>query len=292
MNQQPNPNRTRRTLARTAAALAVGVLAVIAGPTAGAAVAPAEDPAWVRVAHLVPDLPTMDIWLTPFDGADDAAPMLQTSADYGRVKEYQPLATGLYAISIRSEGASASMPPLLTGTLRAEAGQAYTVAGLGDADDATVQVLDDNLTLPEPGQSRIRLLPAASAAETVTVTAADGPTLAQDAAYAEPSGYAQVPAGPWQLDVTTGGGSLPDASTDVDLDAGSVYTLLVLDTDDGLEITAVVDAAGTTVTPVGGAQTGGGGLSTSSSSASASLVAAGALALATGGVVLLRRRTP
>ena len=245
------------TRARGPLAALLALLVVLLGAPAQATAAPAGDPAWVRVAHLVPDLPTMDVWLTPFDGDADAAEVLRTSADYGRVKEYQPLAEGLYTVSMRPSGAPESSPPMLSGTFEATAGQAYTVAGLEESGEARVQVLTDDLTPPAEGQARVRLLPAASSVPTLTVTAVGGPTLAQDIGYATPSGYAGVPAGPWRLDVTpTAGAAVSAASTQVDLTAGGVYTLLVLESAEGLAVEVVTDAQGASVTPVGGAATG------------------------------------
>lgn len=286
----------RAHTSRLAAFAIAGVLGILLAPPATGAVTDAEaEPAWVRVAHLVPDLPTMDIWLTSFDGAAQEQPQLTTSADYGKVSEYEPLTPGLYAVSVRPSDAGEDEPPILTETFRAEPGQAFTVAGLGDAADASVQVLTDDLSLPGDGQARVRLLPAASSAPSVTVTADGGPTLVQDAAYGTPSGYAAVPAGSWQLDVTPGpGASVAAAATRVDLESNAVYTLLVLESADGLEVKAVTDAQGTTVTPVGGAQTGAGGLADTAGRTPMALAAGALLSLVVGGALLVthRRRQP
>ena len=274
----------------------LALLVVLLGAPAQAATAPAGDPAWVRVAHLVPDLPTMDVWLTPFDGDADAAEVLRTSADYGRVKEYQPLAEGLYTVSMRPSGAPESSTPLLSGTFEALAGQAYTVAGLEESGEARVQVLTDDLTPPTEGQARVRLLPAASSVPQLTVTAVGGPTLAQDIGYATPSGYADVPAGPWQLDVTPAAGvAATAASTQVDLTAGGVYTLLVLESAEGLTVEVVTDAQGASVTPVGGAATGRTAEPVGSSAVAPVMAVALALALVLGLVgvrtAVVRRRS-
>lgn len=130
----------------------------------------------------------------------------------------------------------------------------------------------------------MRLLPAASAAETVTVTAQDGPTVASQAPFGQATGYAAVPAGLWTLDAVADTDAATEATTEVDLAAGSVYTLLVLDSDDGLTVTPVVDAAGMDVMPQGGAQTGGGGLAAGTGDQRAGFPTATA---ATAGVLLL-----
>lgn len=296
----PTPSRATRTpvLAVLAGVLAAVLFPLLAAP-AQADSAPAQGAgSWVRAAHLVPGLGTMTIGLTRFAGeAGDPAPsdgastapremgmrVLAPAAAYGAVTDYQQIPTGFYTVTVRPAG-DADGAPLISGTLEAKPGQAYTLAGLGTKDNPRLATLDDDLTPPDQGESRVRLLPAASAAETVTVTAQDGPTVASQAPFGQATGYAAVPAGSWTLDAVADMDATTEATTEVDLAAGSVYTLLVLDSDDGLTVTPVVDAAGMDVMPQGGAQTGGGGLAAGTGDQRAEVAAAVA---ATAGVLLL-----
>ncbi len=231
-----------------------------------AAAVPAADsaePAWLRPAHLVPDLGAMDIRLSPFSGEGsgtpvEAKPLLETTASYGAVGRYGAIPPGEYAVSVRPAGTPVSEPPLLSLTVELEAGQAYTVAGLGTKAEPRLERLVDDLTPPGDGSANVRLLPASLAAPTVDVQAEGGPVLADGAGLGRPTGYTSAPAGSWTVRASGGGVS---GTTDLQLDSGTVYTLLVLDSEDGsLVVQPVVDAVGTGTTPVGGAATGFGGL--------------------------------
>lgn len=271
------------------------------GATAKGAAAKGQG-AWVRAAHLIPGLGTMSIGLTPFQGASAAATpapgvmpapvkdgmrAIAPAAGYGQVTDYQQIPAGIYTITVRPAGAAADSPPLISGTLKAGAGQAFTVAGLGTKSAPRVEALPDDLTPPAAGKTRVRLLPAASAAKTVTVTAMGGPAVAQDAAFGRATGYAAVPAGPWTLKATSGGGSPAPATSKVDLAGGSVYTLLVLDSGSKLKVSPVLDASGLDVMPAGGAQTGGGYLATHGTSRATDPYELAGLALTLGGALLL-----
>jgi hypothetical protein len=268
------PGQRRSALLTLPIALLLTLLGALWAVPAQAA-APAQGTgAWVRAAHLIPGVGTMTIGLTPFSG-DQATSGTSTvmpapskngmreiapAASYGKVTQYQQIPAGFYAIAVWPVNTPTSAPPIITGTLKATAGKAFTVAGLGTKADPRIQALSDDLTPPKAGQTRVRLLPAASSAKTVTVTADMGPTVAQNAAFGQPTGYAAVPSGAWTLKASADGSTATAATSKVNLAGGSVYTLLVLDSGQGLKVSPVVDASGLDVMPAGGAQTGGGGL--------------------------------
>lgn len=294
----PVPRAHRAGVLAVTALVAAALVAWAAPAPTAAAAAPASD-AWVRAAHLVPGLGAMDISVTPVDrvsgeAAEGAEPAVELAfgATYGAVGEYEALPPGAYVAELRTAGADPSSEPLLTTGLEARAGAASTVAGLGTTDSPRLAVLSDDLTPPSPGTARVRLLPAAQSSPTVDVTAVDGPVVARGAAFGRPTGYAEVPAGPWTLDAV---GEGTRGTTEVQMEAGTVYTLLVLDGDDGLRLQGVVDAAGTTTTPVGGAATGTGAVEPAAAGTTSgpALVGAGAallLAVGAAGVVVRRRR--
>lgn len=272
---------TTRARVRTACGAVLGV-ALATCVSAGMAAAPASasasasDPAYLRAAHLVPGLGEMDIRLAPFTGegsedSPDDNPLVETEEAYGGVGDYQALPPGDYAVSVRPAGSGTTGPPLLSLTLGLEAGGAYTVAGLGSQDEPRLELLEDDLTPPGDGRASVRLLAASSAAPRVDVFAEGGPVLASDATLGRPTGYSAAPAGPWTVRAD---GETVSGSTDLVLDSGTVYTLLVLDasaSSDGpagsesadaegeLLVRPVVDAVGAGVTPSGGAAAGFGG---------------------------------
>lgn len=258
------PCPTGRAVRRRAAALAVATLTALAavGLTAAPASATsASETAYLRPAHLIPELGAMDIRLSPFSGeggdtAPEEQPVLETTAAYGSVGAYGDFPAGSYAVSVRPAGTPVSEPPLLSLTLDIEAGEAYTVAGLGTKDDPRLQVLEDDLTPPGDGSANVRVVAASLAAPTVDVEAVSGAILGTDIALGTATDYTNVPAGPWTLRAQ---GEDVEGSTELVLDSGTVYTLLVLDDtaqEDALRVVPVVDAVGTGATPAGGAETG------------------------------------
>lgn len=271
----------------------LGLLLVSLFSARGAAAATVPGDAWVRAAHLVPGLEAMQVTARPAAGGDPV--VLAASAGYGDVAPYQRLAPGDYAVELRPAGASPTSSPVLSSTLTASAGAAYTLAGLGSLQSPRLATLQDDLTPPAPGTVNVRLLPAASTAAQVTVRAVDGPVIAQDAVFGQPTGYATVPAGTWTLQTEAAG--VAPVTTTVDLTAGGVYTLAVVDGDGGLGVQVVTDAAGAATMPVGGAQTGGGGTAAGSDGSSSSPVApafgvaALVLLVAALGMVAVRRTT-
>ena len=279
----------RRSATGTLGALLAAALLVLL-PTATATAAPDPGSAYIRVGHFVAGLGgmTMSATLTAYDGS--TTPMvLAPEATYGALSDYQPLPVGYYSVAVRPAGAPSTSDPVLTGTLEAMAGQAYTVTGLGDASAPRLTAVADDLTAPAAGQAKLRVLPAALPGATTDVTVVGGAPVAQGAAFSEPTAYVQRPAGPVSLRVSTGGRT---ATADATLASGSISTVLVLDDGKGgLTVRLVTDATGAGVVPVGGADTGAGGLAPRGSSA---LVVAGGLTAAAAGagaLVLLRRRT-
>ena len=252
--------RSRRAHPQRRATTVVGVvltvLVVLLLSARGAAAATVPGDAWVRAAHLVPGLEAMQVTARPAAGGDTV--VLAADAGYGDVAPYQRLAPGNYAVELRPAGAALTTAPVLSATLDAKAGAAYTLAGLGSLSSPRLASLQDDLTPPAPGMVNVRLLPAASSAAQVTVSAENGPVIAQDAVFGQPTSYASVPAGTWTLKAAANG--VAPATTKVDLAAGGVYTLAVVDGQGGLGVQVVTDAAGAATMPVGGAQTGGGGM--------------------------------
>ncbi len=159
---------------------------------------------------------------------------------------------------MRAVGVSPSSPALLSATVQVADGHAYTVLAEGASDPLSVHLQSDDLTPPAAGKARVRLVQASTAASFVDVQAVMGPALANNALYGAVTKYAEVPQGRWTLQVSAG--SDPSTTTQVDVRAGSVNTLLVLNNPSGgVTVRAITDAVGTVATPKGGVETGEGG---------------------------------
>ena len=228
-------------------ALLCCLLAVVgAAPVARAA----DEPGRLRIAHLSPDSPAVDVALTP---APPGGPAVDPGADvaralgYGEVGDYRDLAPGSYAVSVRPAGTSPATPPALSARIEVPAGGARTLALSGAFADLALEPFTDDLTAPEDGTARVRVLAAAAGAPTLDVSVDGGPVLSADLPFAAASARTPVPAGPARVRLDAEGRV---TTVPVDLGAGTVVSLLVLDTPDGgLTARVVVDAA----VPVGGA---------------------------------------
>src|SRR5262245_64878993 len=66
----------------------------------------------VRLAHLSPDTPAVDVYLYPFGGSTPK--LVLKAVPYGGVSPYERLAVGQYTVAMRPAGAAASTPPVLS----------------------------------------------------------------------------------------------------------------------------------------------------------------------------------
>jgi len=205
--------------------------------------------------HLSPDTPSVDAYIDSVSDPD--AGLVLPAVRYGDVSPYSSVPAGTYTVSARAAGADPASPPVLATTVTVAAGTATTIAGVGAFADLGFEVLSDDLTLPPAGESRARVVNAATTGSPLGL-ALGNRTLAADLAFAASSGYVDVPGGPGDLTVTQASGE--PTQLPVTLDAGSVYTVLVLDrSGGGLTVTTALDAASPGVVPVGGVEAGAGG---------------------------------
>ena len=107
---------------------ALAVLALVVP----AAYAQSGSPGYVRLAHLSPNTPAVDVYLYSF--GDSTAQLVLQHVAYGTVSPFEQLAAGEYTVAMRLAGAAPSTPAVLSTTVTVTAGNAYTVAGMGPAE--------------------------------------------------------------------------------------------------------------------------------------------------------------
>jgi Domain of unknown function (DUF4397) len=267
----------------TACALALG-LAGVFGFAATAASA-ASGTGYLRLAHLSPNTPAVDVYLYSF--GDPSAMVVLHHVAYGDVSPYESVASGEYTVAMRAAGAKPKSKPVLSTTIDVVNGDAYTVAGMGPFSGLRLQVLSDRLSTP-PKKALVRVIQASMHQDSVTVKAG-GKTLGRDLSFTKVTAYKSVSPGTLTVNAT---GTTEHGSGQFTLAPDTIYTFVVLDNSGQLKITGLVDSAGSKAMPQGAAATGFGG--TAARPGESLLpwagVAAGGLLLAAGGVWSIRRR--
>lgn len=259
-----------------------------AGAFAGVAFAAPATPAYVRLAHLSPDTPNVDVYVDSV--SDRSRSFVVPGVGYGAVSPYRALPAGTYVVSMRAAGAPTSSTPVISTTVDAQAGTAYTIAGVGPAATLGLSVLTDKLAIPAAGKASVRVINAAVTVPSADIGPVGKPAWARGVKFGSQTDYVDVGLGKWVCEVSSDGrtvGELP-----VDLKSNSVYTVLLLNKGSGLQAQLYTDSTGSSVVPVGSVETGFGGTAPDSSpSLAAGTAAAAAMLVATAGGLLGRARS-
>ncbi|MDS0295060.1 DUF4397 domain-containing protein [Halogeometricum sp. S3BR5-2] len=176
----------------------------------------------VRVAHVAPNAPNVDVYV------DDSAVL--EDVPFGAVSEYLAVPAGERQVRITAAGDPDTV--VFEGAVPVEAGMMYTVAATGEIGDMADQafeplVLQGDGSTPGGDMARVRLVHASPDAPAVDVTlASNGDAVFDGVAYGE-SSTTTVPAGDYTLEVrgdTEGNDGDVAASFDVSLSGGQAYT--------------------------------------------------------------------
>lgn len=113
---------------------------------------PGENESMVRLAHLSPDAPTVDITV------EESGDVLFDNVSYANATDYETVPPGDYTLEIRQATANNDGEVVTTVDVSVEAGQAYTAVAAGylnpeeAAGDEEFQVLTlEDMTAEEPG---------------------------------------------------------------------------------------------------------------------------------------------
>jgi hypothetical protein len=246
----------RLALLLAPASMALGLLAytapVASASTASSATTASTGTGWLRLAHLSPNTPPVDVYLYSFHNPN--ALIVLDHVAYGTISGYETVPSGEYTVAMRGAGAPPSSPPVISTTVNVHAGDAYTVAGMGPANGLQLQIFRDRLTTPR-GKALVRIIQASLVQHRVTVTAGRK-VLVRDLQFAKVTSYVAVPAGTWNVKAA---GVSEHTSSLIDLVAGTIHTIVVLDDPGRLTLDDLVDAAGSRVIPAGAPATGLGG---------------------------------
>jgi hypothetical protein len=244
------PSALRRRLGAFAAAALLG----LGLSTAAATPASAAGVGYVRLAHLSPDTPAVDVYLASVSGTIQQQKF--SAVGYGVVSKYLPLPPGTYAIAMRAVGAAPTSAPILSTQVNVVEGKAYTVAGVGRYADLGLRVIPDDLATPTTGKAKVRVVQASIKQPVLNVVCA-GQSIGDGVQFASTTDYQQVGPGKWTIKLTPPG-SAETTTVSAPLVAGGVYSLIVLDGKTGLTGQLRTDARSNGM-PEGGVGTGAGG---------------------------------
>ncbi len=306
-------SRPRSWLAAPAGALlAVGVViacaigalvpdtTALAATTTSSSSPAATGSGWMRVGHFAPSEGPVTVTV---DGA-----VLGNSITFRTVTSYVPIPAGTHTIAVRSATGSSTARPLVSGQATVTNGGAITaaiVAASGSASSSgasgalQIQTYTDDLTAPPSGDAKVRIihtmpgtpavtahLKAAPAASTTALSSE--PALSFNAVgYGDASPYSVVPAGTYQLTITTVSGTPVVSGQNWPVNAGTVASIVLLQSPSGPTVEVLSDAAGVTTSPSGAMQTGFGG--TASHSGGPLVPSVAALTVLLFGAAALRR---
>lgn len=215
--------RTLLTLPAIGLALAVGACGDDDNPMAPSAMdpQPAEPVADVslRVAHLSPDAPPVDVLI---DGE-----VVLSGVSFPQVSDYLALPAGEYRVQVTPAGANEVV--VIDATVGLESGGAYTVAATGFLADITPLVIGDRATATTGGGASVRFIHTGPDAPAVDIAVAGGDVIFSDVTFRESTGYAQVPAGTYDLEVRLAGTATVALSVPgVSVSAGMNYTIYAI----------------------------------------------------------------
>jgi hypothetical protein len=188
---------TRRTAALSVATLVllgfVGAGIVTVGANSSGSADADSGPAQVRVAHLSPDAPAVDVLV-------DGSAVLE-GVEFGTISDYLQVPAGERTVTIQT---TENETVVFDGNVTVEAGTAYTAAAVGEVTEETFrpEVYVDDFEVPSEENASVRLIHSSPDAPAVDVTVeGSGAVLYDNLTFSNASEYVTVPDGTYTLEV-------------------------------------------------------------------------------------------
>jgi hypothetical protein len=197
---------------------------------------------YLRVAHLSPDAPAVDVWV-------DGAVALQDVA-FGDFSSYLKLNSGMHRIQVSP--ANQTTPIVIDASITLTTGSYTTVAATGRLADIAPLVLADDVGR-EATKARIRFVHTGPDAPPVDITLTDGTVLFPGVQFRESGSYLAVPGGTYDLQVRLAGTETVALSfADVPLSNNTTYSVFAVGllSDGSLKAKVSVDSPGSGNTTV------------------------------------------
>lgn len=178
---------------------------------------PSPGSASVRVAHLSPDAPAVDVWVN--------GTRALTGVVFKDVSNYVSIPSG--STNFRVTPANATTPVVIDATVNLNDGGNYTVAATGFLASIQPIVLEDDRGTT--GQSKVRFVHASPDTPAVDIAVTGGPVLFSNVSFQQASGYPQVAPSTYDLEARPAGTNVVALSVpDVTLRSGTNYTVFAV----------------------------------------------------------------
>lgn len=230
---------TTRSRKATVIGLAAALAAVTTIPAATLAQDDMAELAKVRVLHGVGDAPAVDVYA--------GGNLVLEGLEYAQVSDYLEVPGGEYQVQVVPSGATLDEGPLvIDAPLTFDGGSMTTVAATGSlAAGIQPQVIVD-APAPNADGSQVRIVHLSADAPAVDVAPDGDAALVEGLAYPDGTGYVDLPAGEYDLEIRPAGTT--DVAFDLDpltLDAGTSYSAFAVGGlgDGSFAVVPAVDAA-------------------------------------------------
>ncbi|HEY3499664.1 MAG TPA: DUF4397 domain-containing protein [Polyangiaceae bacterium] len=195
-------------------------------PEAGAGGAPAA-PARIRVLHLSPDAPGVDVFV---NGGEEAA---VSDLEFPDGTPYLEVPAGTYTFDVAPAGTSAEDAVLSIEDVELAEGGSYTAVAYDELDSISALALGDDYARLENGDIRVRAVHAATGVGEVDIWNVTDPgnpaPLYENLDFGAAGESLDVPAGAYVLGVDTDDDAVPDLTFELpELAAGTVANLFAV----------------------------------------------------------------
>jgi hypothetical protein len=208
-----------KTLTRRMAILAIAASPLVLAACGGddSVTSPSTGTALVRVAHLSPDAPLVDVYVNGAKALSGVA--------YQDVSSYLPIPAG--SANFKVTPANAATPVVIDATVNLNSGGNYTVAATGFLAGIQPLLLEDDRGTT--GQAKVRFVHTSPDAPAVDIAVKGGPVLFSNASFRQATGYPQVAPGTYDLEVRPAGTTtVALAIPGVSLRPGTNYTVFAV----------------------------------------------------------------
>jgi Domain of unknown function (DUF4397) len=184
----------------------------------------------VRVAHLSPDTPNVDVYVNNLK--------VLSNVPFKAVSDLLTVPSGQYNFKVRVAGSPANSTPAIDTDAYLQPGQTYTVGAIDFLAHVRAQIWKEPRTVA-PGKAALQVIHASPDAPAVDVAVKGGPVLVRNLSFGEDSRDLALNPGTYDLEVRVAGTNtvvLPLPG--VKIEAGKVYTVFAVDTVSKLSVVA------------------------------------------------------